>query len=324
MEEPVTFYNKNGKRLFGVVHVPEQVPIKTKRVGVNLLNPGIKYRVAPHRLNVKIARRLCQEGFYVLRFDPEGIGDSEGELPSGQNMPEIWGSIQRGRYVDDTKLANDFFIKNYSVKKLILIGNCGGAITAALSAQKDDRVDSLILIDLPILLSGTDYSFVDKIVENREAVDFLFKEYMKRIFKASSWKNLINGKTDKKALKRVIQMKYQKLFQRSSNIEKISDAELSGNNPRINKLIFEAFESLIEQGKKVLFICAGGDIGTESFNIFFKERYLLPTNKYSNFVDTCVIEKANHIYTLTKWQESLINKISEWILEKALLRYIFE
>ena len=75
MEEPITITNKNGKKLFGILHTPETTVPGRTRVGVNLLNPGIKYRVAPHRMNVKLARKLCSQGYYVLRFDPFEVYD---------------------------------------------------------------------------------------------------------------------------------------------------------------------------------------------------------------------------------------------------------
>ena len=89
MEEAVTFENKKGEKIFGIVHIPDLTPFGEKKVGINLLDPGIKYRVAPNRLNIKLARRLCQNGYYVLRFDPAGIGDSEGELPQNVLVPDI-------------------------------------------------------------------------------------------------------------------------------------------------------------------------------------------------------------------------------------------
>src|SRR4030042_6277377 len=118
MEEPVTFKNKNGQKLFGIVHIPEKSFNIEKKIGVNLLNPGIKYRVAPNRLNVKLARRLCQNGYYVLRFDPCGVGDSEGELPNNIQVPDIWEKIQTGLFLEETIEANDFFYHQYNLGKL--------------------------------------------------------------------------------------------------------------------------------------------------------------------------------------------------------------
>ena len=76
-EEPVSFKNRAGQELYGVAHIPCVHGIE-KRVGVIFLNPGPGYRIANQRLYVKLARKLAQKGFYALRFDPAGFGESEG------------------------------------------------------------------------------------------------------------------------------------------------------------------------------------------------------------------------------------------------------
>ena len=82
MEECVTFHNPRGERLFGIVHHPEPAAGAGRPwpVAAICLNTGMQYRTIWHRLNVKIARRLCEAGVPVLRFDTHGIGDSEGEF----------------------------------------------------------------------------------------------------------------------------------------------------------------------------------------------------------------------------------------------------
>ena len=315
MEETVSFYNHNHKKLFGIVNSPDTPLLGKKRIGVNLLNPGIKHRVAPHRLNVKIARQLCQKGLYVLRFDPEGIGDSEGELPSGETMIETWGRIQRGLFVNDTKLSNDFFINNYNIEELIIIGNCGGAITAILTSAIDARVDKLILVDIPVILLGSDYSFADRLVANSEKVDFFFAAYLKRLFKLSSWTNLLAGKTDTKAFKKIFRLKFQKIFLTSSNAPLRSGNNQKAENPTLNNRFFQSFELLIRQQKKFLFVTAGRDAGTEFFQTYFREKYPLHEDKYSDLVQTFLIKNANHIYALDESQKKLISRISNWISE---------
>ena len=86
----------NGHRLMGILHMPED-RVRRNR-GINLLSPGLKNRVAPNRMNVKMARILCEKGFPVLRFDPHGIGDSEGEIVRGERpVMNLWGLIREGR-----------------------------------------------------------------------------------------------------------------------------------------------------------------------------------------------------------------------------------
>ncbi len=311
MEYPVKFRNLNGKELFGILHAPEDNNIRGARVGVNLLNPGIKYRVAPHRLNVKIARMLCKAGLPVFRFDPEGIGDSEGELTAGKGMPEVWGDIQRGRFVRDVLESNQHFKDICGLKKIILMGNCGGAVTAALAAPNDESVDGLILIDLPVMMIGSDYSYSDKIIDNKEVIDYLFTEYVKNLFRISSWKNMLRGRTDIRAIKKVMKSKGLKML--SFLILKEETCNEIIDDPRVHKALFHSINIMMKKEIKMLFIAAGGDIGTDSFNHYFK-KYL--GNRKYNSVDIHTVEGANHIYTLHEWQEDLMNKISWWISEK--------
>src|SRR5687768_26215 len=110
MLEPVTFPNAKGDRLFGVLHVPERN--RFSGVAVVILSPGIKSRIAPHRLYIKMARRLCAQGFLVLRFDFHGLGDSGGEL-NDVYVADFYGAIQVGRYVDDTRAAMDWLARQH-------------------------------------------------------------------------------------------------------------------------------------------------------------------------------------------------------------------
>lgn len=309
MEHPIKFVNNNGKELFGILHTPDNNGIKSEKVGVNLLNPGIKYRVAPHRLNVKISRMLCKSGLSVFRFDPEGIGDSEGELYAGQNIYEVWGDIQRGRFVNDVLKSNQQFKLKCGINKIILIGNCGGAVTAALAASIDDSVDGLILIDLPVMKIGLDYSYADRIINNKKVINYLLLEYVKSMFNLNSWINFMRGKTEIRALKKVIKLKMSLLL--NVNVEHSDDMI---DNQKVNKDLLKTFDILINKKKKILFINASNDIGTESFNVYFKEKYLCKI-KY-NMVDIHTVEGANHIYTMYEWQEDLMNKISWWISEQ--------
>ncbi len=312
MEEVIHFKNEKSNKLYGIVHIPSEIDIKKERVGINLLNPGLKYRVAPNRLSVKIARQLCHDGYYVFRFDPEGIGDSEGELPPNKDKIELWGRIQRGLFVKDTKISNDFFIHTYNINKLILIGNCGGAITSILSTEVDPRIECLILIDVPIILLGSDYSFADRVVSNNEKIDYLFYSYIKNIFRFSSWKNLLSGKTEMKSLMKILKLKFGGTVNHGSRIEQ-DGVDKSSDNGNINQSFFRAFESFMNKKKKILFVTAGKDPGTDIFNRHVANRYLLTDSKYTDLVETTCIKNANHIYSEYEWQTELIEKIRDFL-----------
>jgi len=78
-----------------MLHLPQKA--SRRPVAVLLLSPGIKMRVAPHRLYHKMAAFIADLGFPVLRFDFHGLGDSEGELGES-TLAEVYNSIQSGRF----------------------------------------------------------------------------------------------------------------------------------------------------------------------------------------------------------------------------------
>lgn len=318
MEEAVTFINQKGKKLFGIIHVPKAKLDNGERLGVNLLNPGIKYRVAPNRLNIKIARRLCNEGYYVFRFDPEGIGDSEGNRFCNELLPDVFERVHTGSFISDTIDANDFFITNYGIENLTLIGNCGGAITALLASQKDTRVARLILIDVPIQLRKSKQVFADKVVAGGEIADRLFFKYLKRLGNPAAWARFITFKTDYFSLYKIVKMKLMSPMQKSQNEKKASnDLESFCEKNDLNSFFFRAFRSVAENEKPILFISAGNDKSTEFFQGYFIDGFLVKNPSLSKYSENFVVNNANHIYTLYEWQYALINKISDWLKKAA-------
>ena len=136
-QTPVTFLNRKGLRLFGILHTP--LADSQHDFVVMLLSPGVKMRVGPQRLYLRLTERLLDLGISVLRFDFHGLGDSEGELPEAQ-LRDVYNHIEVGRYVEDTIDAMDWMQQNYGSKRFLLSGLCGGAITGLLAGDRDARV----------------------------------------------------------------------------------------------------------------------------------------------------------------------------------------
>lgn len=66
-------------QLAAIYHAPAG-PARKPAVGCLVLVGGPQYRVGAHRQYVNLARRLSQNGIGVLRFDYNGMGDSDGNL----------------------------------------------------------------------------------------------------------------------------------------------------------------------------------------------------------------------------------------------------
>lgn len=328
MERPVTFTNKRGQKLFGVIHEPERPLRLGARIGVNLLNPGIKYRVAPNRLNVKLARELCNNGYYVLRFDPEGIGDSEGELPAGLSVIEVFGKIQSGLFVDDTQMANRYLRDEFGIDDLILIGNCGGAITALAAAAEDSGVDALCLIDVPVHLSNALRAMGDNDdVINPAAFDYrrLLETYLKELRHPATWHKLLTQKTAYRKVWSFIMMKLRGRRDINKPLSSGMNLDSFCREYQLNPMFYRSVDAVLQKRVPIFFIASQYGPGRATFDKFYLQSYWERHPERTKFEEVCSfisIEKANHVLSLTESQDALYENINRWITKNYPVRFV--
>lgn len=131
-EHPITF-DCQGSPLVGIVHRPEK---PSSRGVVMVMGAGPQYRVGGHRHLVLWARRLCDEGFAVLRFDYRGMGDSHGEFRGFEQVD------------DDIEAAISEFRKQVAgVEQIVLWGQCDAASAILFYGWRDPRVAGVVLMN---------------------------------------------------------------------------------------------------------------------------------------------------------------------------------
>lgn len=303
-EQAVTFPGPDGNLLFGVLHIPTN-PIEP-RIGIHLLNPGLKNRVAPNRINVRMARLFCEMGFYVLRFDPTGIGDSQGDLPNHQSVMDLWGMVQRGLFVRDTLAANDWFVKEACLEKIIMVGQCGGAVTSLLAVPLDDRIESLILVDCSSRLLSSSVNYFDVMVETQSAFEML-NYYARKVLDGRAWAKLIRGKLR-------ISEPWLVLRKALRNVCRAGTAQPRSKSvsERFNWQLWDAWCVLMERKKDACFLYAEKDFSLKEFEQDM--RTLLDEQaQWQGHYRVHVIKDANHVYTEQSWQNDLLNYMREWL-----------
>jgi hypothetical protein len=139
MERSITFPYRQLE-LAATVHYPcaQKRKQEDKRWPAVIICHGfVGNRIGVNRLFVKAARRLAQEGYFVLRFDYAGCGESEGE----------YGSYGIDSFIEQTRRALDYTLSIDCIDKsrVFLLGHSLGGAVARLTAEKDSRVSSLIL-----------------------------------------------------------------------------------------------------------------------------------------------------------------------------------
>jgi pimeloyl-ACP methyl ester carboxylesterase len=305
--ERIAKFKFNDQELIGIIDFPERRFLKREKVGIILSVSALKYRVCSYRLNVKIARRLSQEGFLVFRFDPLGIGDSEGKLSSTLFLKHFL-EIQTGKYVKETKAAIDYFKREYHLDQIVLLGLCGGAITMLITGAQDQRVDKLVLLGIPVLLENIPENlpeFEDDITTPEYAGQVL-STYKSKLLSTKAWFRLLTFKSEYKTLIKSLSLYLRKFFKKDT----------SKKHPRFNDLFLSSFENFISKGKKILFINGEFDPATWEFKAEFEDKYLKNKININDYYQIDRIEKANHIFSLTECQIQLLEKISSWLCQE--------
>jgi exosortase A-associated hydrolase 1 len=131
-EQRALRFTCNGSGLVGIIDVPER-PLPR---GVLVITGGPQYRVGSHRQFTLLARLMAQRGIPVMRFDRRGMGDSEGEPRSFEEID------------DDIRAAmKEFFAQIPDMKEVVIWGLCDAATAAAFYAGADERVCGLVLLN---------------------------------------------------------------------------------------------------------------------------------------------------------------------------------
>ena len=134
MERPVVFYNQD-QQLNGILHSPVRSDPPCPAVAFFHGFTGTK--VEPHRIFVKTARALAAIGYYALRFDFRGSGDSEGDF----SEMTIGGEISDARKSIDVLTA----LPGVDPERIGILGlSMGGCVAACVSGQ-DPRVKSTVM-----------------------------------------------------------------------------------------------------------------------------------------------------------------------------------
>ena len=300
----VTFPNQSGLTLVGVVHEPE--PHAPRRdVGVILLSPGVKMRVAPQRLYLRIAEMLTGIGFTVLRFDFYGLGDSEGTV-NEPLLKDLYGSIQVGRYIGDTRDAIKWFQRTYGFRSVIVGGLCGGAITGLLAAAEEPAVCGVLGYGVPVML---DSSTADpRRYMTAGQLSSIRAKYLAKLRNPSAWLRVFTFKTDFRLLWKSLRKSRSKKPSTSSDAAPPPD----NANPCFPKALFK----VLDRSTPVLLLFSGADRLYAEFNEKFLTRHGEAFAARAAHVDVRVVESANHVFTFREWQDDMLRETEQWLTRR--------
>jgi alpha/beta superfamily hydrolase len=309
---PVVFPNAAGHRLFGILHQP--AINRNPGVAIVLLSPGIKGRVAPHRLYVKMARRLCDAGFMVLRFDFYGLGDAEGELDE-KLVADVYGAVSVGRYVEDTIAAMDWLQHEHQVGKFVLSGLCGGAITGLFAGARDARVDALIGLAIPVIQYG-DNSMRYRYLSAGEQGQFR-RGYLRKLLDWRSWVRLLTFRSDYSVIAKVFLSPLKRMWQRkvpaTAETPAAGEAGDAADTGNLNTYFPPAFFGMLGASRKLYLIFGATDRLYWDFDEKFYQQRKHEIERFPGRFELHLVKEARHIFEEPEHQEDLFCSILAWV-----------
>ena len=126
--EPIKISNSKGQKIAAVIHRPEK---PTEKLAI--LCPGkLDSKDYAHLTN--LAEKLAERGYVVVRFDPTGTWDSDGD-------DSEYTTIQ---YLNDISSVLEHMLKESPYSDILVGGHSRGGQLSILYAARDTRVTSLL------------------------------------------------------------------------------------------------------------------------------------------------------------------------------------
>lgn len=279
MEEAVCFLSA-GKRLYGVAHLPRAKTLPAAVVIV--LTGGPQVRTGAHRLYVELSRYLAAHGVASLRFDYEGLGDSEGDFVG---FSRAGSSIQAAIHYVKNTYGQDVNIFIWSL--------CDGATAALLYAvDNQDQVQGVILCN-PYLPSEGELA--------RATIKYY---YCIRFLDVSFWKKLFGFKVNiTRSLSSLL------ASARTAGLFKGTGKSCSCPLP-----LSEAFAcALSDYSSPVRIILSRNDIVAATFMDLLKKHEKHLQQHGQGWIEPHMIEGANHTFTDPKTKKQLFRVTLEYL-----------
>jgi alpha-beta hydrolase superfamily lysophospholipase len=276
-----------------------------------LLSPGVKTRVAPHRLYRKLADVFLARGIAVLRVDFYGLGDSEGELAETQ-IDQFYRAVQLGRYVDDTRNAIDFCERELGARRFIVGGLCGGAITGLLTAEQDARVAAVYAIGMPVVLDGVAQHEAANMT--RGQLRSVRARYLRKVLQPSAWLRLLSFRSDLRLLLASV-LGGGKRRWRNGERRRTEGVAAPTTPPaqNLNKAFVRALFRMLEYRRPVLLLFGGADRLYWEYQEKVAEPWASSLRGAPSQATLVLVPNANHILGDPAWVARGRELTAEWL-----------
>lgn len=271
--ERVLAFGASGA-LHGVLAEPEPRQRIEGAPGILFWNVGTNHHVGPHRVFVELARTLAPLGFYSLRFDTSGLGDSAASRDD--NRPDA------ERNKSDVREAMLALKKQRGIEHFVLVGFC-----SSVDAAHAVAVDAPEVVGV-VYLEGYQY-------RTRR----FYAQYPARLLERNRWE-------------RLLRLKYPKLFGEPEALnDRALDPEtvFLRDYPTQEQLTSDV-RSMVGRGVKLLCIYSGGDTNYSYQEQFFD---FVKAPELRGKVDIVFYPGADHTFFLVEQRERVMSDVVAWL-----------
>ena len=269
--------------MVGVITDPSAPTVGETPPAVIILNAAIVHRAGPGRIFVKMARRLAELGFVCVRFDHNGIGDSDVRR---DNIPYDEAVVM------ETREVMDDLSRRRGIEKFVLAGLCSGAETAFRTACCDHRVVGTVMINARGYDSSPQW--------NRHVINKnLAREYWTQsLFRPGSWWRALTGRIQYRRLVSII-------------IRQIKSTLLPGRAVTSKaRELSSQMHRLVARGCRMLLVYSEDDYGLDYLRVILGADS--ETTWASGAVTQEVIPRTDHVFTLLCHQDRLFQVVEDW------------
>jgi alpha-beta hydrolase superfamily lysophospholipase len=293
-ERPV--YIPSGATLFGIVTEPRAD--EKRRRAVILLNPGADFHIGASRMYVSLARRWARHGYYVLRLDLAGIGDSA--TGPGNSDDEVFPD----EATDDIRSAIDFMRSRYAISDMTLAGLCSGAYHALRAAVNGVSTNRILMVN------PQNYFWKKGMtLEQIQLAEVVHNPglYRQRVFSLRAWQRIFKGQVD---IGRIAGIYLQRLRLAGEALLRAVGRRLG---VKLAQDLGRELERIVAAGIRVTFVFARGEPGIDLLK-------LQGGSAVSRLGDRCrvrIVEYGDHIFSRREPRSIMESVLSEELFIRA-------
>jgi pimeloyl-ACP methyl ester carboxylesterase len=294
IERPVFFGAETS--LFGIVTEPGQGEIR--RRAVILLNAGADHHVGPSRIHVSIARRWARSGYFVLRMDLAGLGDSATRAASPDD--EVFPPAA----LDDVRAGIELLKTRYGIREITLAGLCSGAYHALRAAVAGLPVDRILMVN-PLNFFWKKGMMLDDL----QVAEVILNpgRYRQRVLSGAAWKRLLSGRVN---IWRIAEIYVQRTLLPLQSMFRDAARRLRIHLPHD---LGRELEEIVARGVQIVFVFAHGEAGIELLNI----EGGASVKRIGHKCRIRMIERADHAFSHSGPRAALENILSEELFAPA-------